>query len=148
MKKLILLFSVFALVLTSCSSDNDSSSNDRIIGTWKPYKIFVNEIEEGLDECRDMDRLVFLEDGSYEATFYDLDNNDNCIEDTESYLNIEWEKGSNNTYIFTYGDEEPYTEEVFFESNNVFYIIYDDVYEDVNENEITDVYKELFKRVN
>ena len=143
MKKITLLFIIFLFI--SCSNNEDSSlSTDPIIGIWKPYKEFVDNVEIPLDECREMDRFTFKEDGSFEGIFYDNDGNGSCLEDVESYYNIQWEKSSGNTYIFTYNDGETETDEIFFEENT-FYIEYSDAIDPLNL--VFATYREVYIRV-
>ena len=118
MKKLILCLSALAFVLTSCSSDDDSSSSqDPLIGTWKVFKYFENGVEVPLEPCENEETLVFSANGDLSITDY-IDNAGACeIDEAASGTWTNISSGSYSTTIF--GDT--FTVEITFEGNT-FYI--------------------------
>jgi hypothetical protein len=134
MKKLILLFSVISLALTSCNSDDDSSSSqDQIIGTWKFHKFFTNGVEETLTDCEKQETYTFRSNGTVDYMYYEQDLSSNCI--LEEDVTGTWENDGNNNYAVDFGDG-PSTQAVFFQ-NNTFY------FEDVFEG---DTYRQVYIR--
>lgn len=70
MKKLFLLFLSLS-VLTACSSDDDTSGGDEILGTW--FLVEVNNIPNSdfsLSECNKNSTMTFNEDGSATSVFH------------------------------------------------------------------------------
>ena len=118
MKKLILCLSALAIVFTSCSSDDDSSSSqDPLIGTWKVFKYFENGVEVPLEPCENEETLVFSANGDLSFTDY-IDNAGTCEIDesaTGTWTNLG--SGSYSTTLFGFTS----TEEITFEGNT-FYI--------------------------
>nr|WP_321221521.1 lipocalin family protein [uncultured Psychroserpens sp.] len=139
MKKLILFLSVFALVFTSCSSDDDASSNqDPFIGTWKYFKYIENGVEQPLDPCDTDETLIVTSDGQYVANFY-AEVNGNC--ELDETLTGTWENAGGNLYVFNY-DGFTDTDQLNFEGNT-FYLEYiydngtpDDTSDDIIERDV------------
>jgi len=123
MKKLILCLSVFALVFTSCSSDDDSSpSQDPLIGTWNYYKYFENEVELPLEPCESEETIVFSANGDLSFTDY-IDNAGACEIDeatTGTWANL----GSGSYSITIFGFTS--TEDITFEGNTFYFEYTDD----------------------
>ena len=90
MKKMKLFLGILIglLIISSCSSDDDSNSDTgSIIGTWKPIKevdVCSTGFEDvyDFDSCEQTGRIIFSEDGTLNITEYDLENG-NC----EQYYN-------------------------------------------------------------
>ena len=121
MKKIALLLCALTIVFSSCGSDDDSSSNqDPLIGIWKPYKEFENNIEIPLGDCKEIDRLTFNTDGTSNIKFHESDN-DTCV--LEEDRNGTWVNEGGNTYTTTLDNlpSATNTSELFFE-NNTFYV--------------------------
>ena len=118
MKKLILCLSALAFVLTSCSSDDDSSSSqDPLIGTWKVFKYFENGVEVPLEPCENEETLVFTANGDLSITDY-IDNAGTCeIDEAAAGTWTNLSSGSYSTTILG----ETFTVEITFEGNT-FYI--------------------------
>ena len=77
MKKVILFFTLATFILTSCSSDdsdNSSSSQDLLIGTWTWHQSYFNGEEQSLDDCDKMDTIVINSDGTFNESFFYDDN--------------------------------------------------------------------------
>ena len=142
MKKLILLLSVFALVFTSCSSDDDSSSSqDQLIGTWKYYKYFENGVEETLEPCENQDTSVFSANGDFSGSFY-IDNAGTC--ELDETLTGTWNNEGNGSYSITEGGFTD-TEQITFESNTFYF---EDTWDNGTPADTSDdiVYRDVFIR--
>ncbi len=95
MKKLIFLFLSLA-VLTACSSDDDSSDEDLILGTW--FIVEVNNIPNSdftLSECNKNSTMTFNEDGTATSVFH-AQVGENCVAGTPT--NSTW---NNQSGIYT-----------------------------------------------
>lgn len=106
------------MVLTSCSNDDNASSQDPLIGSWTSFQSFYNGTEFPLDDCDKMDTITVSANGTFtEAFFYD--NGSTCESDgTDNGL---WENQGNSTYKITYEvgtvDEEVLIVAITFNSN-------------------------------
>ena len=101
MKKLVLLLSVFALVLTSCSSDDDNSndlSQELLIGTWTYFKAFEDGVEIVLSDCEKQETQVFNTDGTFTITEYDDFDGPCTLDGTFSGT---WVNSGNGIYTVT-----------------------------------------------
>ena len=123
MKKLILLFTVFTFVVTSCSSDDSKPSEDQdpLIGVWVYYKYISNGVEQTLDECEKQIKLTVNVNGTFiDNLFVDVDGV--CVDDGGEGI---WKSLGNNMYSFTYyvgtEDEETEEETLTFEGNTVIF---------------------------
>ncbi|MEZ4793163.1 MAG: lipocalin family protein [Gelidibacter sp.] len=137
MKKIILLLSVCTLMLTSCNKDDDnSSSQDLLIGTWKFYKYFENNIEIPLEACENEQTLGINANGTYTFTDY-IEVGNTC--EIDEALTGTWRNAGNGVYVL---DEETdaFTLSITFEGNTFFYTI---TYNNGTEN-VTDKY--VYKR--
>ena len=95
MKKLFLLFLSFS-VLIACSSDDDTSGGDEILGTW--VLVEVNNIPNSdftLSECNKNSTMTFNEDGSATSIFH-AQVEGNCMAGTPA--NSTW---NNQSGIYT-----------------------------------------------
>lgn len=122
MKHLFLFFTTITLVFTSCSSDDDASPKDQIIGTWTLHKSYENDVEYTLDTCERLENIVIDEVGRVDWTFY-YDNDGTCEFDGKELA--EWENLGDGVYRFTYDvdeDEKEYVEE----HGGVYEVGYDD----------------------
>ena len=143
MKKLILPFSILALVFTSCSSDDDAtvSTQDQFIGTWSYYKSFENGVEEELTECDEQGTLVISADGVFTSTFYD-DYNGPCESDETSIGT--WENSGNGNYSITFDGESNIIAIVF--EDNTFYTEDVDDYGTPDDTSDDVTYKDVYIR--
>ncbi len=132
MKKLILLFSVFTLILTSCSSDDDTTPQDPFIGTWTYYKLFENDVEVELSDCTLQDTIQVNANGTIVFSYYEDFNNPCELVGTD---NATWENVGAGNYSTTF-EGETFVENLTFEGN-IFY------FEDI-DGEFT--YREVYIR--
>jgi len=79
MKKLTILIMILTLLINfSCSSNDDSSNSNNLIGTWKPIKE-VDVCSTGSEqvseysECRQTGMLTFSSNESMTVTVYEVD---------------------------------------------------------------------------
>lgn len=134
MKKAVLFLSFLTLIFTSCSSDDDSSSQqDPIIGTWKYHKAFVNGVEQTLTDCEKQETFVFKSNDTVDYKYYEEEVSGNCL--LEEDASGTWSNNGNNLYALDFGFG-PTTQALTFE-NDTFY--FDDVYEG-------DTYREVYIR--
>lgn len=127
MKKLILLLSVITLSFNSCDSDDDSSSQDPIVGTWNLNQSFENDEEYELDNCDKEGALTFNSNGTYSSISYYTDSDDTCSVDYESTGT--WENNENGVYTFI--DDESDAEQtltITFSGNTFYYTDIDGSY--------------------
>ncbi|WP_296317049.1 lipocalin family protein [Winogradskyella sp. UBA3174] len=81
MKKLFLVFSVFALVFSSCNSDDDGgSASGSIIGTWKFLEFYENEVLLENELCDTEETLVFSSNGDFSSQSYEDNDDDGTCE--------------------------------------------------------------------
>lgn len=95
MKKFIFLFLSLA-VITACSSDDDNSDQDPIVGSW--FIVEVNNIPNSdftLSECNKSSTMTFNEDGTSTSVFH-AQVEGNCMAGTPT--NSTW---SNQSDIYT-----------------------------------------------
>ncbi|MDO9038732.1 MAG: hypothetical protein Q7U59_10345, partial [Lutibacter sp.] len=118
MKKLnLFIYALLTLFIVSCSKDsddnNDLSGDDLLIGVWKPVKDVwtydgVSE-EYAYNTCEQKTRLTFEGNGNIKIlSFYDDEDNGNCIEDNFGFVSGSWTKISEDSYkiVTTYYDED------------------------------------------
>ena len=79
MKKLNLFIGLLiGFMILSCSSDDDNSNSNNLIGTWKPIKEVDicstgSEQVSEYSECRQTGRLTFSSNESMTVTVYEVD---------------------------------------------------------------------------
>ena len=116
MKKLVLLLSVLALVLTSCRSDEDNSndlSQELLIGTWTYFKTFEDGVEIVLSDCEKQETQVFNTDGTFTITEYD-DFDGPCVLD--GTFSGTWVNSGDGIYTVTaFG--QTFSQAITFEGN-------------------------------
>ena len=137
MKRLILLLSVFACTLTSCSNDDDNSSQDSIIGTWKFLEAFEDGMLLPLDACEDEETLIFATNGDFSGLNYDYDGTTCQLAET---ITGTWANEGSGSYSITttFGTS---TEQLGF-SGNTFYIEYEELNNDPDPILVT--YREVY----
>ena len=130
MKKLILLLSVFALVLTSCSSDDDDSSQDPFIGTWKYSQYFEDGVEIPLEDCEDLTTVVISSNGTFSTNSY-WDFGTGC--EVDYTATGTWENLGSGAYSTTESGDT-YVQQVGFSGNTMYFeetdggVVYKDVF--------------------
>ncbi len=106
MKKIYLIIAVLVLSFSCSKDDSPNSSQDLIIGVWKPIK-YVKVNFDGTENvynnntCEQKSRYTFTQDGK--VTFEDFFNdNGNCTQQT-NFIHLEgyWERISEGKYKFT-----------------------------------------------
>ena len=117
MKKLILCLSVFVLVFTSCSSDDDSDSQDSIIGTWTFHKSFIDDVEQTLTSCEMQETFTFNSDGTVSYKYYEVIQDICELEESTSGL---WANDGNSIYTLTIEGENS-SQEITFEANTFYF---------------------------
>ena len=138
MKKLTLMLCALTFIISSCSSDDDSSSGqDPIIGTWNLHQRFTNDVEEVLTSCQKQETFTFSSDGSAQYEYYEI-NNENCV--LEESFTATWSNEGNNNYDLTAFGETS-TQNINFEGNT-FYYEFTDSDDDIDPvfNTIREVY--------
>ena len=134
MKKVVLLLSVFTLMFTSCGNDDDAAAVDPIVGVWKYYKYFENDVEDVFLPCENENTFVFNAEGAFSYIDY-LENASNDCEVDESVSGT-WFNVGNSNYTLTDGVDS-ITENTTFEGNTFSFIgIYNDGTEDITYREV------------
>lgn len=152
MRKLNLFFGILTLLLIfSCSSDDESSNSNTIIGEWKLIRSldFENgELTEFIEgNCVQQSRERFLEDGTYNFIYYGLPQGDCIIEYQSTSGNWTSNNGVYNiNYDVEYYDgstQEQNMPEIRVEGDFMYYR-----YTEVIENgEVVEYYEREFERV-
>lgn len=110
MKKLILMFFGLA-VLTSCSSDDDNTGEDPILGTWALVEI--NPALVPIEDCNETSTIIFSADHTADSTFY--------LEECEPETSTgSWENEGNNVYSVEFPIIGPQQGTVNFEGSDNF----------------------------
>ncbi|MBU2922649.1 lipocalin family protein [Winogradskyella psychrotolerans] len=131
MKKIILLLSVFVLVFTSCSSDDDGGSQDPFVGTWKYYKYYEDGVELSVEDCDELTTIVVSSNETYTTTIYE-DYGSGCELDYVS--SGTWDNLGAGLYSTTDEDGGAYVQEIGFEGNTMYFeetdggVVYKDVF--------------------
>lgn len=117
MKKLLVLLFVGLLTISCSSNDDETFSNDPIIGSWRLTSI----IKDGTDlatTCDKRQTATFDEEGKVSITNFSLDSNGTCsISETR---NGTWSPNG-NSYSITF-DGETDTETLSFSGNNLSFV--------------------------
>ncbi len=120
MKKITLLLCAFLFVMTSCNKDDDNNtSQDLFIGTWKLDKYFENDVEQELELCDYEATIVVTPDGAFSETYFE-ENIDGVCEVQFTFSGT-WENIGNGNYTISF-DGNTETVQIFFE-NNTFYVL-------------------------
>lgn len=117
MKKTLLLLTafVFTFSLTSCSSDDDGSS-DPFVGSWRYFTSYEDGVEYPLDDCESQDTFVVSSNGTFQTTLHDEFGGE-CQIDIQ--VSGTWDNLGNGTYSST-TDGDTYVQNVIFEGNKMF----------------------------
>lgn len=132
MKKLGLLLIAVAFIFTSCNNDDDSSSQDPLIGSWNYFKYFENGVEQPLFPCEAEGTLVVSANGTYVFTYFTENVDGDCVQDGDVEVGT-WENIGNGNYIMGFEGAQ-ITQQIFFEGNTFYFenvdgeITYRDVY--------------------
>ena len=138
----LFMYVLLTLFIVSCSKDDDSKNSDGddlIIGVWKPVKdVWMNNGVEEVDissTCEQKSRLTFEGNGNIKIlSFYEDEDNGNCIEDNFGFISSSWVKISAGNYkvTTTYFDEftnknetDTETISISFPNSNTMKILYD-----------------------
>ncbi|MCK8480241.1 lipocalin family protein [Psychroserpens algicola] len=116
MKKIILALSVFALLFTSCSSDDDSGSRDPFIGNWIFFQSLENGTEVALEDCEYETTIVITSSGTFTTSLYDDDLDGGC--ELEFTVSGTWENLGNGQYATT-TDGDTFVQDINFEGNTM-----------------------------
>lgn len=133
MKKPLLLLIAFVFAFTSCSSDDDNSSQDPFIGTWRYFTSYEDGVEYPLDDCESQDTIAISSNGTFTSTLHDEFGGD-CQVDFE--VSGTWDNLGNGMYSTTV-DGDTFVQGVVFEGNKMYL---DDVDGGI-------VYREVFIRL-
>lgn len=121
MKKVYFAFLIFFLSfsITSCKSDDNSSGQDLLIGTWKINQELVNDIEQDLG-CDANSTFEFRSNFTFIVNGYDEDGSSGCILDET--IEGTWLKLNDTQYSFTDTDNVTSTTELIFNGSDEFSI--------------------------
>lgn len=113
-KHLILLLVAGLFSMTSCSSDDEGTTEERtVIGTWT--MVSMNPAVIDLEECPDKPLITFQDDGNAEWTFYTQENNCQGSTDTGT-----WNQNSATEYTINIPNFGELTGTVNFSSASMF----------------------------
>ncbi|MEO1486140.1 MAG: lipocalin family protein [Bacteroidota bacterium] len=100
----VLTFSFFSLVLVvSCSTDNEneSSTNNPIVGNWILVSRTVSDVPVALDECETLIVLTVRENQTLFSQFNTSEVPEKC--QTLAFFELAWEQDSASFYNITLG---------------------------------------------
>ncbi|MFZ2284020.1 MAG: hypothetical protein WAV86_09105 [Lutibacter sp.] len=139
----LIIYALITLFIVSCSKDsdenNDLAGDDLLIGVWKPVKDVwtyngAEEVEIS-STCEQKSRLTFEGNGNIKIlSFYEDEDNGNCVEDNFGFISGSWVKISAGNYkvTTTYFDEftnknetDTETISISFPNSNTMKILYD-----------------------
>lgn len=130
MKKSIFILAVFALFAVSCNSDDDNaSSQDALIGTWKYSQYLKDGVPQELEPCEDFETVAVLSNGTFTSTDYEDLGNGCEVDDTSTGT---WENMGSNAYKFTI-EGESNTEQINFSANTMYI---EEIYEGVTHRDV------------
>ena len=121
---------LFLTSITSCSSDENESKNDLIIGVWKPIKIVDvcstgTETINNVSDCVENSRWTFLSNGKLETKdyydyYFDQNGNETTNSNCEKFnvTNATWEFENNELKIIV-NNETLTSDFVEFSGNNL-----------------------------
>ena len=122
MKNILLL--IVSFIIISCSSNDNTISEDKIIGTWNLHKQTKNDVDDPQSDCEKESSLVYRKDNTYTETIVRNGfNGGDCR--TVEVRNGNWENKGDGFYYkeldnSTANDNSNY----IFEGNNIFYVQY------------------------
>ncbi|WP_242084913.1 lipocalin family protein [Aestuariivivens sediminis] len=78
MKKIMLVIGIILVVISfnSCTSDdgNDNQNADKIVGAWKLSQLFINNIDQQVNECEKKMTIEVFKNGNYTEKDYEYNN--------------------------------------------------------------------------
>ena len=138
MKKLSLLLCALSIIFSSCSSDDDSGSQDPIVGTWTFHQFFEDGVQQSITACEMQETFTFSSNGT---TFYEFYEDTQGACELEESINGTW-SSEGNVYTLTVAGESS-SEEITFEGNT-FYFEYTEFPDPTDPVPVT--YREVYIR--
>lgn len=100
MKKILLFMSaiIMAISFNSCSDDNDDNQNpDKIVGIWRLSQLYIDNIDQQVNECEKKMTIEVFENGTYIEKDYEYNELlTECL--LFDQVNGTWENLGNSTY--------------------------------------------------
>lgn len=110
MKKLMLFIGVFiaAILFNSCSNNDDGNgpqSTDKIVGTWRLSALYIENINQQVNECEKKMTIEVFDNGTYIEKDYEYNE---LLTECMLYdqVNGTWESLGNSTYKMSGLDTE------------------------------------------
>ena len=118
MRKIFLLLTL--IIFISCSGEDDSLPQDKLIGKWKKTKVVENGVIQ-VPNCTYEGVLEYKSDGTFSSERYFDTNPDVTITDCSLFNTTfgTWVRNGNSSYTSTV-DGTPSEVEFVFEGNNTF----------------------------
>lgn len=107
-KRTILMSLLFLAAFSACKSDDDTPTQDSIIGSWQLEQTFTDGVSDDISDCIKMSKANFLADGTFNATDARDEEDGSCLSD--SYGGT-WSNSGNDIYTIIITESE-YTQEV------------------------------------
>lgn len=89
---------IMAISFNSCSDDNDDNQNsEKIVGIWRLSQLYINNIDQQINECEKKMTIEVFENGSYIEKDYEYNE---ALTECMLYdqVNGTWENLGNSTY--------------------------------------------------
>jgi len=67
-KRTILMSLLFLAAFSACKSDDDTPTQDSIIGSWQLEQTFTDGVSDDISDCQKMSTVNFLANGTFNAT--------------------------------------------------------------------------------
>jgi len=103
MKKILLLMSalIMAISFNSCSDDNDDNQNsEKIVGIWRLSQLYINNIDQQINECEKKMTIEVFENGTYIEKDYEYNELlTECL--LYDQVNGTWENLGNSMYTMS-----------------------------------------------
>jgi len=106
-KRTILMSLLFLAAFSACKSDDDTPTQDSIIGSWQLEQTFTDGVSDDISDCRKMSTANFLANGTFNATDGRDEEDGSCLSD--SYGGT-WSNSGNDIYTIIITESE-YTQE-------------------------------------
>lgn len=104
---------VLLTFINSCDN-NDSGTDDLIVGKWEYSTQYENSLQVTQNDCKPS-TIEFKKSGTRNDLYYDENVSGNCV--VVDNVNLTWTRINSNTYQFNQNGDI-YTETVIFENNN------------------------------
>ena len=132
MKTLILLFSIVLLTFTSCSSDDDATTQDPFIGTWKFQQILKDGVDiTGQLTCVFEKTLVIESNGFITTNGYGGNIDGGCY--LTNWTTKIWANMGDGMYNTNSGNSIETLTKVLFEDNKMYL---DEIEDDILYREV------------